>query len=67
MKKVKKLVLLLLCLSFSGAFCYAHGVTGTENENGDGIPIEIKECNGVSGSDKSSSIQTTINGHYLTI
>ena len=33
MKKVTNLVL-MLCLSLSAAFCYAHGVARTENEKG---------------------------------
>ncbi len=34
MKKVTKLVL-MLCLTLSGALCYASGVAGTENEKGE--------------------------------
>lgn len=40
MKKVTKLVL-MLGLVLSGAFCYANGVAGLENEKGKGIFIEI--------------------------
>ena len=41
MKKVTKLVL-MLCLSLSAAFCYAHGVARTENEKGkDGVKKSI--------------------------
>ena len=41
MKKVTTLFL-MLCLTLSGAFCYANGVARQENEKGnDGIPIEI--------------------------
>lgn len=38
-----------------------------EKEEGDGIPIEVKECTGVSGSDKSGSINPTLSGHVLTV
>lgn len=38
-----------------------------EKEEGDGIPIEVIECTGVSGSDRSSSINPTLNGHVLTV
>ena len=55
MKKVTTLVL-MLCFILSGALCYAHGEARTENEKGEGIPIEVKECTGVSGSDRSNSI-----------
>lgn len=38
-----------------------------EKEEGDGIPIEVIECTGVSGSDRSGSINPTLNGHVLTV
>ena len=34
---------------------------------GEGILIEVKNAVSHGGSDKSSSIQATINGHYLTV
>ena len=67
MKKVIKMVL-MLCLTLSGAWCYARGADGTGNEKGEGIPIEVKECTGsLSEPDKSSAIIPTIDGHYLTV
>ena len=66
MKKVTTLVL-MLCFILSGALCYAHGEARTENEKGEGIPIEVKECTGVSGSDRSNSIIPTLDGHVLTV
>lgn len=33
----------MLCFILSGALCYASGVAGTENEKGEGIPIEVKK------------------------
>ena len=65
MKKVIALVLMLFTV-LSGAWCYAHGITGTENKK-DGIPIEIKKDTPVSTPDKSSSIQASIDGHTLTV
>jgi hypothetical protein len=66
MKKATKLIL-MLCLILSGALTYAHGEARMEKEEGDGIPIEVKECTGVSGSDKSGSINPTLSGHVLTV
>ena len=33
----------MLCFILSGALCYVHGEDRTENEKGEGIPIEVKE------------------------
>ena len=66
MKKATKLIL-MLCLILSGALTYAHSEARMEKEEGDGIPIEVIECTGVSGSDRSSSINPTLNGHVLTV
>ena len=67
MKKVTTLVL-MLCFILSGALCFAHGTVGTENEkDGRKVPIELTESTGVSGSDRSSSINPIINGHVLTV
>ena len=66
MKKVTKLIL-MLCLTLLGILTYAHGEARMEKEEGDGIPIEVKECTGVSGSDKSGSIIPTLNGRVLTV
>lgn len=58
----------MLCLTLSGAFCYANGVDGTRNEKGEGFPIEVKESTGsLSQPDRSSTILPTIDGHYLTV
>lgn len=65
MKKVTTLVL-MLCFILSGALCYANGAARTGNEKREGIPIEVKECTGVSGSDRSNSIIPTLDGHVLT-
>ena len=66
MKKVTKLVL-MLCLSLSAAFCYAHGVARTENEKGYGLPVIVIEKSTHGSSDKSGSIVSTIDGHFLTV
>lgn len=58
---------LMLCLVLSGAFCYASGEAGTGKEKDGGIPIEVKEHSSLSGTDKSASINPSIDGHVLTI
>ena len=58
----------MLCLTLSGAFCHASGVAEQENKKGnDGTPIEIIKNSSHSSSEKSSSIQASINGHTLTV
>lgn len=67
MKKLTHLVL-MLCLTLSGAWCYAHGAAGTEKEKGrDGTPIEVIETSIHTESDKSNTIVPTIDGHVLTV
>ncbi len=67
MKKVTTLFL-MLCLTLSGAFCYANGVARQENEKGnDGIPIEIINNSGHGSSEKSNSILATLNSHVLMV
>jgi hypothetical protein len=66
MKKVAKLVL-ILCLILSGALSYAHGEARTENEKEEGIPLLLILKTQHGGTDKSSSIVPTIDGHYLTV
>jgi hypothetical protein len=67
MKKVTKLVL-MLCLTLSGAFCYASGVAGTENEKGkDGTPIVIIGNSSYGDSEKGNSILATLNSHILMV
>ena len=63
MFKVKQMIL-MLCLIFSGAWCYAN--TNIEKD-GHPVSIELMESTGVSGSDRSSSIAPVINGHVLTV
>ena len=68
MKKVTKLVL-MLCLVFSSAFCYAHGEARKEQNEKEnvGTPIIaiLKSHHG--GIDKSGSIVPTLDGHVLTV
>ena len=66
MLKFKEMVL-MLCLTLSGALCYANGAARTENEKGEGILIEIKEKINHGGSDRSNSIISTLDGHVLTV
>jgi hypothetical protein len=66
MYKLKEMIL-MLCFILSGALCYAHGEAKTENEKGKGIPIEVIECVSLSGSDRSNSINPTLDGHVLTV
>ena len=65
MKNSKHFVL-MLCLVLSGAFCQASGVAGREMKE-DGTPIAVKEKTFHSESDKSASINPSIDGHVLTI
>lgn len=65
MNKIKNVVL-MLCLLFSGAFCYAHGKTRTEKK-GDGTPIEVIEKACHEGEEKGSFIIPSVNGHVLTV
>lgn len=67
MKKVTQLVL-MLCLIFSGALCYASGMARTENKKGkDGTPIVIIQNSNHNDTEKGNSIIATINGHVLTV
>ena len=66
MYKLKEMIL-MLCFILSGALCYANGAAGMENLKGEGIPIVLKECISASGSDRSSSIIPTLDGHVLTV
>ena len=66
MKKVTTLVL-MLCLTLSGALCYAHGTARTENKKSEGIILEVKNAALHGSSDKSGSIVPTLNGHVLTV
>ena len=67
MIKLKQMIL-MLCLILSGALCHASGVARTGNEKDwVPIPIEATEATGASGSDRSSSILPTLDGHVLTV
>jgi hypothetical protein len=67
MKKVTKVVL-MLCLTLSGAFCYAHNVAEQKIEKGkDEIPIVLIENSSHGGSEKGNSIIASLNGHMLTV
>ena len=67
MTKVTKLVL-MLCLTLSGALCHASGVAEQENEKGnDGIPIELINNSGHGSSEKSNSIIAMVNGNMLLV
>ena len=57
----------MLCLVLSGALCYAHGVAETENNKGEGIPIEVKEKITHGSSDRGNAIIPTLDGHTLTV
>ena len=67
MYKLKEMML-MLCFILSGALCHIHGKTITSNEKDWVlIYIEATETTGASGSDKSSSILPTLDGHVLTV
>ena len=58
----------MLCFILSGALCYVHGKAITCNEKDWVlIPISITQSTVSSGSDKSSSILPTLDGHVLTV
>ena len=65
MKNIIKIIL-MLCVIFSGAFCFAH-VEAETSVKEDGIPIEVVEKASYGGLDKSNSIIASIDGHYLSI
>ena len=66
MKKVTTMVL-MLCLSLSAAFCYAHGVARQENEKGKDIPIVVISRVNHGSSDKGNAIVPTLSEHVLTV
>ena len=60
-------LVLMLCLILSGAFCYAHGATGTSEKKGEeNDPILIIEKASHGSSEKSNCIHASIDGHCLT-
>ena len=66
MKKITKLVI-MLCLTLSGALCFANGATRPENEKREGTPITTIAKAQYGGTDKSGSISIYLDGHYLTV
>ena len=67
MKKVTTIVL-MLCLTLSGAFCHASNMAGQENMKGnDGTPIEVISKTVYGGSDKGNSIIAMVNGNMLLV
>lgn len=69
MYKLKEMIL-MLCFILSGALCYANGEVRMEKKGEeDGLPlvVDLIEKTGVSGSDRSTSILPSINGHVLTV
>ncbi len=60
-------LVLMLCLVLSGAWCYANGAASTENEKGEGIPIEIIKRDSGMDVDKGLSINLTLDGHSLMV
>ena len=61
-------VVLMLCLTLSGAFCHASSVAEQENEKGeDGIPIELIKNSSHGGIEKGNSILATLNSHVLMV
>ncbi len=61
-----KHTILMLCLIFLGASCFANNVDVLEKKS-DGIPILVKENTIHTGSDKSCTIVASINGHTLAV
>ena len=61
-------IVLMLCLTFSGAFCHASGVAGQEiKKEKDGLPIEIIQNSSYCGAEKSNSIIAMVNGNMLLV
>ena len=66
MQKISTWVL-MLCLTLSGAWCFAHGAARTENWKGRDLPIQLIESSSQSCSDKGNAIVPTLHGHVLSI
>jgi len=62
-----KETILILCFILSGALCHAHGEDRMEKEQGEGIPIEIKEAGSFTGPSRGNSIKPTLNDNVLTV
>lgn len=68
MKTITKNVLMLCFFILSGALCYANGKARTENEKGkEGTPIEVIERASHGGSEKGTTIQASLDGHWLSV
>lgn len=61
-----KETILMLCLLFSGALCYAHGEVKTI-EKEEGVPIAVKQAATSTGLGKGDSINASIEGHVLSV
>lgn len=61
-----KETILMLCLLFSGALCYAHGEVKTI-EKEEGVPIAVKQAATSTGLGKGDSINASIDGHVLSV
>jgi len=61
-----KETILVLCLFFSGAFCYANGMFSMENGIVEGSKVTLNKASHA-GPDRSSSIIASVNGHLLTV
>ncbi|MBR4469064.1 MAG: DUF3244 domain-containing protein [Bacteroidales bacterium] len=66
MSKVKH-YFLLSCLLFMAGFCYSNNVSKHVYDKKDGHPIIIITRIPYSGVDKGSSIQASIDSHYLAV
>ncbi len=67
---MKRLVMfvLMLCLTLSGAPCYANGLAGQENKKGgDGTPIILIQNSNHCEPEKGNTVFATINSHMLTV
>ena len=63
-----KKTFLMLFLILSGLLCYASSETRWNTEKGfDGTPIDVIGKAIYGGLEKASSIDATIDGHYLTV
>lgn len=60
------IVVLMLCLTLSGALCFASGAARTENGKGEGTILTKKKTQH-GGTDKTGSIMPSINGKVLSV
>lgn len=61
-----KETILMLCLLFSGAFCYSNGMFNMGNGIVEGSNVTLNKASH-GGPDRSSSIIASVNGHLLTV